>query len=190
MGAYMLLMYLSLVETPEEQSLFEYLYYTYHKQMFFVAKGILNDEILAEDALQEAFMGIAKQITLFRDMPSSKAKAYVLTAAKNAAINVSKQEERFQKNHTVFDDATFASRQDQVLNEQIYRETCQTLRSAISTLPTFQRDILMLRYTNGMNCSQIAIALGKKPSTIRKELSRARKALRNNCKKEGLDIED
>ena len=186
----MLTMYLSIVETPEERSLFEQIYYTYRKQMFFVANGILHDEILAEDALQEAFMGIAKQIMLFRDMPDHKAKAYVLTAAKNAAINLGKQEERFQKQQTAFDDTTFSSRQDQVLDEQIYKETCQVLQSVISALPPFRRDILMLRYSLDMNCSQIANALGKKASTVRKELSRARKALRNNCKKEGLDIED
>ena len=186
----MLMMYLSIVETPEERSLFEQIYYTYRKQMFFVANGILNDEILAEDALQEAFLGIAKQIALFRDMPDSKVKAYVLTAAKNAAINISKQEERFQKYHTVFDDATFVSHQDQVLNEQIYREICQILQTVISTLPAFQRDILMLRYSLDMNCTQIANALGKNASTVRKELSRARKTLRKDCKKEGIEIED
>lgn len=184
------MMYLSIIETPEERSLFEQLYYTYRKQMFFVANGILNDEILAEDALQEAFMGIAKQIALFRDMPGSKAKAYVLTAAKHAAINVGKQEERFQKYQTIFDDTALVSHQDQVLNEQIYRETCQTLRSVISALPAFQRDILMLRYSLDMNCSQIANALGKNASTVRKELSRTRKALRKACKKEGIEIED
>ena len=90
------MMYLSIVETAEEQSLFERIYYAYRKQMFFVAKGILNDENLAEDALQEAFLGIAKQINLFRDMPENKIKAYVLTAAKNAAINLCKQEEKIR----------------------------------------------------------------------------------------------
>lgn len=186
----MLMMYLSIVETPEERSLFEQIYYTYRKQMFFVAISILNDEILAEDALQEAFMGIAKQITLFRNMPEQNRKAYVLTAAKNAAINIGKQEQRVNQLYTSFDDAAVVSYRDQVLDEQIYRETCQTLFAAISKLPAFQRDILMLKYANNMNCAQIALALGKKPSTVRKELSRARKALRNGCKKEGLDIED
>lgn len=186
----MLMMYLSIVETPEEQSLFEQIYYTYRKQMFFVANGILNDNFLAEDAIQEAFLGIAKQITLLRHMSDSKAKAYVLTAAKNAAINVGKQEGRFQKYQTIFDDASVVSCQDQVLNEQIYRETYQTLQSVISALPAFQRDILMLRYSLDMNCAQIANALGKNASTVRKELSRARKALRKGCQKEGIEIED
>lgn len=184
------MMYLSIVETPEERSLFEQIYYTYRKQMFFVANSILKDEILAEDAIQEAFLGIAKQITLFRDMPENKVKAYALTAAKNAAINIGKQEQRIKQHHTSFDEAPIGSYQDQVVDEQMCRETYQTLFSVISRLPPFQRDILMLRYSNDMNCTQIAIALGKKPSTVRKELSRARKALRNGCKKEGLNIED
>ena len=186
----MLMMYLSIVETPEERSLFEQIYYTYCKQMFFVANGILDNEILAEDALQEAFLGIAKQITLFRDMPEQNRKAYMLTAAKNAAINIGKQEQRINQYRTGFNETAIYSYADQALEEQIFQETNQVLFSAIAKLPAFQRDILMLRYSNDMNCSQIAIALDKKPSTVRKELSRARKALRNSCKKEGLDIED
>ena len=80
----MLVMYLLIVETPEERSLFEQIYYTYRKQMFYVANQVLDDEHLAEDALQEAFLGVAKQITLFQNMPHIKIRAYVLTAAKNA----------------------------------------------------------------------------------------------------------
>lgn len=186
----MLMMYLSIVETAEEQSLFERIYYAYRKQMFFVAKGILNDENLAEDALQEAFLGIAKQINLFRDMPENKIKAYVLTAAKNAAINLCKQEEKIRQYHIGYDDSLSVSDRDQILDEQICKETCQILISEIFKLSPFQRDILLLRYSTSLNCTQIAIALGKKPSTVRKELSRARQALRNSCKKEGLEIED
>ena len=108
----MLMMYLSMVETPEERSLFEQIYYTYRKQMFFVANGILDNEILAEDAVQEAFLGIAKQITLFRDMPEQNRKAYVLTAAKNAAINIGKQEQRINQYHTGFHEAAIYSYAD------------------------------------------------------------------------------
>jgi RNA polymerase sigma factor (sigma-70 family) len=110
-------------------------------------------------------------------------KAYVLTVAKNAAINLSKQEQKFQ-HHTVTD------AQEIGFDPGLDAQSDQSLRCVIATLPAFQRDILMLRYTNDMNCSEIAIALGRKPSTVRKELSRARQALRKRCKKEGIDIED
>ena len=148
-------MYLSLVETTEEQSLFEQIYYTYRKRMFFVANGILNDKILAEDAVQEAFLGIAKQISLFRDMPDHKVKAYVLTATKNASLNLCREEQRFQQHQTDLEYPEPDTHQDQVLDEQIQKETDRILRSIIATLPAFQRDILMLRYSNDMNCSKI-----------------------------------
>ena len=186
----MLTMYLSLVATTEEQSLFEQIYYTYRKRMFFVANGILNDKILAEDAVQEAFLGIAKQISLFQDMPDHKVKAYVLTAAKNASLNLCREEQRFQQYQTDLEYPEPDTHQDQVLDEQIHKETDRLLRSVIATLPELQRDILLLRYSNDMNCSKIAAALGKKSSTVRKELSRARRTLRERCKKEGIEIED
>ena len=49
----MLTLYLSLIETPQDKTLFEQVYYTYRKQMYFVAKSILEDNFLAEDAVQE-----------------------------------------------------------------------------------------------------------------------------------------
>ena len=185
----MLMMYLSMMETAEEQSLFEQIYYTYRKQMFYVAKEVLDDEHLAEDALQEAFLGVAKQITLFRNMADIRIRAYALTATKNAAINICKQEEKIRQHHTAFDEEIAVSDQD-LLGEQINKETYQLLISEIYKLSAFQRDILLLRYSNNMTCAQIAIALGRKASTVRKELSRARQALRNGCRKEGLEIED
>lgn len=186
----MLMIYLSIIETAEDRSLFEQIYYNYRKQMFFVANGILNDNFLAEDAVHEAFLGIAKQITLLQDMPESKMKAYVLTAAKNTAINMSKQEQRNSKYYVNLDEAETEQLEDDTFNRHMYKETQRTLVSVVSTLPDFQRDILMLRYSHNMNCTQIAVALGKKPSTVRKELSRARHALRAGCRKEGVELED
>lgn len=185
----MLMMYLSMMETAEEQSLFELIYTTYRKQMFYVANQVLDDEHLAEDALQEAFLGVAKQITLFQNMPHIKIRAYVLTATKNAAINICKQEEKIRQYHVALDEEIAVSDQD-LLGEQINQEMYQLVISQIYKLSEFQRDILLLRYSNNMTCPQIAIALGRKASTVRKELSRARQALRSGCEKEGLDIED
>ena len=186
----MLMMYLSMVETKEDQSLFETIYYAYRKQMFYVAKRILQDDHLAEDALQEAFLGIAKQITLFRTLPENKTKAYVLTAAKNAAINLGKREQKITQLQVSFEDAVSVSNGDQVLEEQLYQETYGILIAEISKLSSVQQDILLMKYANDLNCAQIAIVLGKKASTVRKELSRARQALKEGCRKEGLEIED
>ncbi|NCC06606.1 MAG: hypothetical protein EOM30_00855 [Clostridia bacterium] len=58
-----MLIYLSLIDTPNEKSKFERVYYAYRHTMKSVAFNILKDDKLAEDALQEAFIRIAKNFT-------------------------------------------------------------------------------------------------------------------------------
>ena len=50
-----MLLFLSMLETPEEQSKFTKLYETYRYLLWYVAKDILKDKDLAEDAVQELF---------------------------------------------------------------------------------------------------------------------------------------
>ena len=52
----MLLYYLSLVDTEEEKSKLENLYYEYKALMKYIAFNILGDNGLAEDAVHEAFI--------------------------------------------------------------------------------------------------------------------------------------
>lgn len=186
----MLIMYLSIIETSEDQSLFETIYHAYKNQMYSIACGILKDGRLAEDALQEALLGIAKQISIFREMPEDKLKAYVCITAKNAALNLYKKEEKHKRNIISIEDLPPLFIEDNALSKQISNERQQILVAIIAGFPSLQRSILTLRYTHNMKCSEIAVALGRKSSTVRKELSRARKALAEKCRKAGLDIEN
>lgn len=181
---------LSVIETEEEKSLFECIYYTYSKQMFFVANGILHDKMLAEDAVQEAFWGIAKQIHLFEGMTERERRAYVLTSAKNAEINLYKKEQKATQLCWHYADDNQTTVEDEVISRQMQTDVRLVLNSAISTLSDFQQEIMMLRYAHGLNCNQIAIALGRKPASVRKELSRARKAFKKACEKERIEIEN
>ena len=58
----MLMMYLNLVDTPEEESKVEPLYDKYRNLMFFCGKQILKDDGLAEDAVQEALIKLTKYL--------------------------------------------------------------------------------------------------------------------------------
>lgn len=185
----MIAAFLSVIETEEEISLFECIYYTYSKQMNFVAIGILHDEMLAEDAVQEAFWGVAKQTHLFEGMTERERRAYVLTSAKNAAINLYKKEQKAKQLCRHYTDDNQTTVEDEVINRQMQTDVRRALNSAISTLSDFQQDIMMLRYAHDLNCNQIAITLGRKPATVRKELSRARKTFKKACEKEGIQIE-
>lgn len=58
----MLMICLGMMDTQEEKSKFEELYYQYRKLMHWRAKQILTDDMLAEDAVHEAFIKIIRHM--------------------------------------------------------------------------------------------------------------------------------
>ena len=82
----MLMFYTALIDAPEEISIFERIYYDYRKQMLWEARKYLDSLQDAEDAVQNALLGIAKTIQTVPVHDPRATRAYVLTAAKNAAL--------------------------------------------------------------------------------------------------------
>jgi len=81
----MLLFYLNLIDNEEDQSKFQMIYETYNKSMLFKATEILKDEYLAEDAVQEAFLQISRNIKTIRTDYPGETKNYVITIVQNCA---------------------------------------------------------------------------------------------------------
>ena len=55
-----MLLYLQMLETPEEKSLFEQIYLEYRGLMYHVAYEILHNDQDAEDAVHQAFVKIVE----------------------------------------------------------------------------------------------------------------------------------
>ena len=62
-----MIIYMQMLETPEEKSKFEQLYLEYKGLMFHVAYEILHNEQDAEDAVHQAFVKIAENIKKIDD---------------------------------------------------------------------------------------------------------------------------
>lgn len=74
-----MLIYLQMLETPEEKSLFEQIYLEYCGLMFHVAYEILHNEQDAEDAVHQAFVKIAENIKKIDAPVCPKTHSYVVT---------------------------------------------------------------------------------------------------------------
>ena len=61
----MLSIYLALIDEPSDKEKFEQLYHDYQKIMFGTAMSVLHNAALAEEAVQESFLKIAKNISAF-----------------------------------------------------------------------------------------------------------------------------
>ena len=185
----MLMMYLAMMDTEEDQSRFEEIYYAYRKQMVYIANEVLNDYGLAEDAVQNALLGIAKRIDRVRGLNDDRTKAYVLTAAKNAALNIYAKEHPIAQRQTELDAAEMVADEGS-FDKMEQKEAMARLMSVITGLGAASRTVLLLRYVEEMSFGEIAKVMGKTETAVRQQLSRARRALREGCVREGLQLED
>ena len=182
----MLLFYTAMIEEVPEQSRFERIYYGYRKQMLFVAMRVLHNTEDAEDAVQNALLGIARNI---KTVPKDERieRAYVLTAAKNAAISMLPGRQ-FQNTMQDISNLAVASPEDlfqKVTDSQNY----DLLLQAIRQLKAPYVEVLMLVYVQEQSVKAAAEILCRKEETVRKQLQRGKKLLIELCRKEGMCFE-
>lgn len=182
----MLMFYLQLIETESDQKLFEQIYNNYRRQMVFAANNILHNPDLAEDAIHNAFIGIINNMQSVRNRGAGDIKNYVIRAAVNAAINISKEPE-YKRNHIEFDEEEIGkdSVDDTVLEEICKKEVIETLVNAILALEEPYHTVLNYHFVMQMEYNEIAVVLHRKPNTVRQQLCRGKKKLYNSLK-EGM----
>ncbi|MFA5153055.1 MAG: sigma factor, partial [Clostridia bacterium] len=90
-----MLIFLSLIDNNQDKKKFEILYNTYCKKMFYVADSILHDIYESEDAVQNALMSLAVNIDKIEDVYSQSTFSYIMTIARNAAIDLSRKRKDF-----------------------------------------------------------------------------------------------
>ena len=73
-----MLVYLQMIETPEEQTKFEKVYLEYSGLMYSVAEEILCNELDAEDAVHQAFVTVAENIKKIDEPLSPRRRAMSL----------------------------------------------------------------------------------------------------------------
>ena len=73
-----MLIYLQMIETPEDRSKFETLYEEYRDVMYAVAKKILRNNMDAEDALHQAFVNIAENMEKILNLCVQKPRVIAL----------------------------------------------------------------------------------------------------------------
>ena len=104
-----MLIYLQMLETPEEKSKFEQIYLEYRNLMFYVSKGILHNQQDAEDAVQEAFLKIIKIIDQIEDPKCPKTKNLIVMIVERTAIDLWRRQKKLQRVSMEEDDLELGS---------------------------------------------------------------------------------
>lgn len=172
-----MLLFLSMLETQEEQSKFTRLYEKYRYLLWYVAKDILKDKDLAEDAVQEAYLALTKHLEQVEDVDSPRTKRFLVTIVKSKAIDILRRERR--ADFTEYEDALgdVAERED-VLDAYLQVESYERLVEAIRGLEENYRVVLECRYLHELSEKETAEVLGLAEKTVNVRTWRARKKLK------------
>jgi RNA polymerase sigma factor (sigma-70 family) len=166
----------ALVARSDEGALGE-LYDRYGQVAFALARRILRDTALAEDAVQEAFLAAWR--TAERFVPErALARTWLLTIVHRRAVDLVRREER--RRTEPIGDALEETVGDAAESAWLGFER-DRVRGALSRLPDQQREALELAYYGGFTQSQLAERLGEPLGTIKSRmfngLSRLRELL-------------
>lgn len=167
----MLSFYLTLVDTPEEKNKFEKLYYKYRNLMYYCAREILQDERLAEDAVQEAFLRLTKYVKKINDIECHKTKHLVVIIVECAAKDIYRKEMRNR------DLSWEELEQTYHFPEQEKMRELTPVEEAILSLPLTYRQIFIMKYVGGYSNKEIGEILNVRQSTLRQRILRGKKIL-------------
>lgn len=171
-----MLIYLSMIETPEDKDKFEQIYYKYRDLMYYVANQKLSNHHDSEDAVHQAFVSIIKHISKINDIDSPKTRSFIVLITERKAIDIMRTNHRDKV--VEFNEA--------IAGIEIPLPGDHGIAAAIVKLPAEYREILMLKFDNGFSNKELAQMIGISESGIRKLIGRARKALKAELEKEGV----
>jgi RNA polymerase sigma-70 factor (ECF subfamily) len=153
------------------------LYDRYQGLMYGLALKITADPALAQDAVQEAFVGIWRHASRF-DAGRATARAWMLAIAHHRAIDAVRR--RRPTSVLVEDEATMPSAlvAPDIWGEVRQRLDAGSVRTALERLAPLQREAIELAYFGGLTQQDIAARTGAPLGTVKSRVRLGLLALR------------
>lgn len=171
----MLSFYLSMLQSKEEKAFVTRLYEDYEQILFAVSYSIMKNKNNAEDAVQETFLRVVKNIDKFLDKSCPKNGGYLVVIVRNVCFDMLKKASKEIPAEEISAGAA-ESAEDQYLDGVLSEE----LSFAVGRLPEKYLSVLQLSVQYGFSTSDIADILGIGYETARKRLYRAKEAVKAN----------
>lgn len=177
----MLSLFLALIDDLSDQELFINILDRYEKQMWYVANKVLKDAHHAEDAVQNSLLRIAANIKTLRNLNDNQTRNYVLTAAKNAALDIIKKNNKFE---TVPIDLSLNLKNEIGSSEIDSYSNESYVIYILNKLPQKYRDVMYMHFVLGMPEKEVAKSLGITINNVRQQIHRGRKKFAELYKEE------
>ena len=154
------------------------LYKLYYRPMFNVSLRIVNDEMEAEDIMQESFLRAFKNIESY--------KGEVSFGAWLKKIVINRSLDYMKKRKVKFEEISRKTIEVADYQMEVKEVDLQTIKKAIQNLPDGYRIVLSLYLIEGYDHEEISQILGISNSNSRTQFLRAKNKLRELLKDEEI----
>lgn len=170
-----MLIYLQMIETPEDRVNFQHIYDTYFGLMYHIAFKMLGNKPDAEDAVHQGFVSIAENIKKISSMPRPEMEAYIVVIVENKAIDILRVKKNYV-NQIDFDENMWGI--------EVIEDSNIDLAALMGRLPARYREALLLRFDIGFTTKEVAKLMKITPANAEKLLWRAKRELQKLIEEE------
>lgn len=172
-----MLLFLSMLESDGERRIFSELYNQYGNAMLRVARRYFpEDPQDAEDAVQNAWLKVIKNILKIQEIPCKKRGAYLVIIVRNEAIAILRKRRR----ELPFEDALAGEAAG--LGDDSGKPVIELIRA----MPDTYRAVLEMRFVEERSTKEIAAALHLTETAVNTRIHRGRAILIEKLREEGI----
>ena len=180
-----MLLFLIMLDSDEDRSKFVQLYHKYRYFLWYLACERLQDDHLAEDAVQETFLALTHHIDkVVKRVESAATRNFLATIVKNKATDL------WRKRQGIMEEKEASPKQEaevfgeDVLDQYLVKESYERILQAIQKLDEIYRVVFEFKYLHELSDREIADLLGVTPKVVNVRIFRARKKLQNLLREE------
>lgn len=164
---------------------FEALVTRYERALYRFSYRFARDQSTAEDIVQDSFIKAWSRLRQCKNGDSFR--AWLFSICRNTALDALKRKkdipfsafEAKDGGNSIFDSFADARQNAAELLERAYNSA--TAEGLLSQLPLFYREVLLLRYGEGLTFKEIGRALGRPLDTVKSQHQRALSVMRSRA---------
>ena len=146
----------------------------YYPAMVALAHSILGDRHLAEDAAQQAFAKATRKLPQLKN--KGKFAGWLAVICRNAAKDMAHRREALRS----------SGKLSRIAAESQQDSPNEAVREVLSRLSASSREVIFLRFYDGMTYEQISAVLGISEQAINGRLRRAKKKIADYLRRNGF----
>lgn len=154
----------------------EELFYTYSRELYWIAMALCSKSELAEDAVQETFLYMCEHREAISRV--SDKRAYLIRIVRSFLIDYFRHERTVSKHAPmIVDELKYVY---DISRDGEYEEMLDSARFLLTSLPEECRKIFVKAVIEGMSYKQIAVGSGISVNTVKTQIKIAYKRLKKS----------